>query len=301
MEIKGWLSYSKERLNRHGISALPLVAQGVVSTATRLAGLDRRGERIFDREWDVLVVLDACRYDMYERVIGGATPFTSCASTSKEWMAKNFSPEYSSVLAETAYITGNPYSRTLSDVEFGRLDETWRDCWDSDAGTILPGPLTDRAIRTARDGDFDRIIVHYMQPHYPFLGDDEVMGAMSLSSHGTSTTGNVWDDVALGNADPEDVIRAYEDNLRYVYERVQTLLENVNGKVVLTADHGNALGEYGLWGHPAHIPIDGLRTVPWDVYHCTDRETYTPTADQAHASVEETAVADHLSDLGYLE
>jgi len=47
------------------------------------------------------------------------------------------------------------------------------------------------------------------------------------------------------------------------FPEVRTLVENVTGRVAITADHGNLFGEWGLYGHPMHTPVPALLAVPW--------------------------------------
>ena len=49
------------------------------------------------------------------------------------------------------------------------MREVWRDAWDYDRGTVLPRAVTDAAIRAGRNQDLDRLVVHYMQPHFPCI------------------------------------------------------------------------------------------------------------------------------------
>jgi len=49
------------------------------------------------------------------------------------------------------------------------LDEVWTYAWDNELNTIPARPITDRAISTWRQEDVNKMIVHYMQPHVPFI------------------------------------------------------------------------------------------------------------------------------------
>ena len=56
---------------------------------------------------------------------------------------------------------------------------------------------------------------------------------------------------------------AYKENLEIVLESVADLLENISGNILITADHGEYLGENRLYGHglvPRRPPIVD---VPW--------------------------------------
>ena len=243
------------------------------------------GEHTYDREWDVLVVLDGCRPDAVEAIASGV-PFVedvdrirSVGSCSSEWLENTFGPpERADAVARTAMVTGNTWTDRYVDGDaFAVLDEVWKYAWDDDLDTVPAGAVTDRAVDIAGRRDPGRLVVHYMQPHHPFVPDpideDEGMARTSSYSRGTSP----WvllrrDDVSLGR-----VWTAYLANLEYVLESVGTLLENVEGRVVITADHGNLFGEWGLYGHPIHTPVPALLSVPWIETTAHDRGTYSST------------------------
>lgn len=258
----------------------------------------RRGTNVYDREWDVLVVLDGCRYDMYQEVVGPSESLSSVASTSTVWMDETFSAERDDEVAGTAYVSANPYSHRLDAGRFGLLDHVWRDFWDDDLGTIPPDPVTDHGIAAARTGEYERVICHYMQPHFPFVADGKpAFGRLGRSGFdlGDDDSENVWDMVADGDVSIDAVREAFWDNLAYVFASVERLLDNVDGTVAVTADHGNALGEWGMWGHRAYVPSRALRKVPWDVRTCTDGGGYEPETtpfDDAPSSDDGDSTAD---------
>lgn len=108
--------------------------------------------------------------------------------------------------------------------------------------------------------------------------------------------------VERGTVDPEEAIDGYYDNLRYVFESVETVLKNVDGKVVISADHANALGEWNMWGHRAYVPFRAVREVPWDERNCSDLETYEPNTTLVDLRGRDTTenVNDRLRSLGYM-
>jgi len=108
--------------------------------------------------------------------------------------------------------------------------------------------------------------------------------------------------VERGELEPEEVVAAYDANLEYVFESVETLLENVDGTVAISADHGNALGEWGMWGHRAYVPSMALRKVPWDVRECTDSGSYETEWSPAEGEREaDDGVQERLQALGYTD
>jgi len=58
--------------------------------------------------------------------------------------------------------------------------------------------------------------------------------------------------------------KAYEDNLRLVLKVVKKMVNEMKliGKVVLTSDHGELLGENGFYMHPSYLNLPEQRIVP---------------------------------------
>jgi len=102
-------------------------------------------------------------------------------------------------------------------------------------------------------------------------------GIARTGSH--SNTANPWVLLRRGEVTTERVWAAYEANLRYVLEEVAALLDNVSGRLVLTADHGNCFGEWGLYGHPMHTPVPALLAVPWAETTAVDSGTRSPSIE----------------------
>lgn len=276
--------------------------------ALRLWGrLSEKGTPIYEKEWDVLIILDACRVDLLRSVsdeysfLDNPDTIVSLGSMSEGWLESNFTDAYESELRNTAYVTGNPYSDSaLADVELGFLDAVWKYAWDNDIGTIRPRPITDRAISVARDRDPDRMIVHYMQPHYPFIEDPELHPGIDITQFGSLPWENIWEQLRTGEVDLPRVLTAYRNNLKVVLEDVALLRRNVEADtVVISADHGNALGEYGVYGHPPDVPLACLRRVPWYRTSATDTGEYEPTTE--YERTEQTAATQRLRELGYID
>jgi len=73
---------------------------------------------------------------------------------------------------DIVYVTGNPYVNTnLPDETFHAVESVWKDGWDNDLQTIHPATMANRAMKVAEDYPNKRIIIHFLQPHTPFVGD----------------------------------------------------------------------------------------------------------------------------------
>lgn len=265
------------------------------------------GVPIYELEWDVLVVLDACRADLIQEVadeydiLGGNGTIRSVASVTRRWMLLNFVAEYAEEMSETTYICGNPYSESMLEAaSFAELREVWRDRW-VEPGTVPPEAITNEAISAGRSG-YDRMIVHYMQPHCPFISAPSLSDSKRLNEFGNQSGDDVWTRLEKGYVDYEAVWNSYRDNLRLGLDEVCVLLENIDAdNVLITSDHGNALGEWGLYGHPERMPFDVLRRVPYYRTSGTDRRTRVGSdVDVDVESTEEHPSAERrLRSLGY--
>jgi hypothetical protein len=264
------------------------------------------GTPIFEREWDALLILDACRPDLlaevsdeYEFLPDEIETTYSVGSRSDTWMRRNFTSEYHEELARTAYVTGNPYSDSVCDeTEFAYLDEVWCYAWDDEVGSVAADDITDRAIATGREQEFDRLIVHYMQPHFPSY-PDPIGDGIDIDSFGTEWN-SVWDQLEGGVVSRETVWDSYLQNLEYVLDSVEVLLRNLDAdKVVISADHGNAVGERELYGHPINKPAPVLRRVPWVSVTAEDTQQRSSKLD-APNSDDKSDVKRRLEDLGYV-
>jgi hypothetical protein len=345
MTLQDWMDESRERVAQHGY-----LTGGRGSAEALLTGvLDRVGRTgynygtsVFEREWDVLVVLDTCRPDLlaemsaeYDYVPRDVPTHTSLGSASVEWVKKNFTtggyPEpridrstngdYSAELAETAYVTSNLFAEHIDEDDLLHLDEVHEYGWNDEDCTTPPGTVTERAVAAAREHDPERLIVHYMQPHAPYrsmierYGWDEKPGVGNQGA--THPAREMWEELRAGVISVEEVWAAYRDNLRWVMEEgVEPLLNNVDaGKVILSSDHGEVFGRWGLrkwsgdgptgreWGtyaHPPYVPIRTLKEVPWVETSASDTGDLDVEVEPPESDVSEDERQDRLEALGYV-
>jgi hypothetical protein len=106
------------------------------------------------------------------------------------------------------------------------------------------------------------------------------------------------------DASNEDIWDAYRENLRMVLPHVENLLGELEGKTVVTADHGNMIGERGTpipiseYGHPRWIYADELVTVPWLTHRNGTRRTITAESGNS-SNVASENIQQRLEALGY--
>ncbi|WP_254764144.1 hypothetical protein [Natrinema marinum] len=194
------------------------------------------------------------------------------------------------------------YEWSASD-HISNVFDVWKSGWDDDLGTVPPDSLGEAfhehqdAVEAA-----DRTVLHYMQPHAPYLargkgqklkqiqkgirkqeeaekdGDDG--GALSalgdtirpkvenkLEGSELAQKAGLWLELdpadLVKNGTREAAMALYEENLRIALESVADIVTELDGTVIVTADHGEAFGEEGVWEHHIETHIPALMEVPW--------------------------------------
>lgn len=280
------------------------------------------GVNVLSKEWDLLIVLDACRVDAMKAVkseynfITDVSSIWSVGSSSHEWYAKTFDRQYADRLSETALISGNPNAESFlrhSEMPPRYTTPFAAPDWDAVRGdelayveylsrhqrpyqstSVAPSYVTDRAIVAARRG-YENVMVHYFQPHRPYMYNMVTNGGEL-----TYAEDQPHDAAREGKATKSEIWDLYLDNLRLVLDSVEVLLSNADTEnVAITADHGELFGELGQFGHPESIPHPKLKKVPWVETTASDEQTRHP--DEEFALIEGYDVEETLTNLGYID
>ena len=273
---------------------------------------NKEGIKIVDEDWDVLLILDACRSDMFSRcceIKGELNTKISRGSNTREFLLGNFGDE---ILLDTVYTTANPqfhkYANQIN-AEFHRVYNIWNsDLWDENIGTVHPDDVTEVAKQKIKDHPNKRHIVHYLQPHYPFINTELENIGRDITDH-ESNHSDIWGLQMEGkiNLSKNQINRAYYKNLKIALEAVEDLIDDISGKIVITSDHGNLVGERSWpipikeWGHPSGIYTSELVEVPWLVIEKGERpEIRAEKSRQVQEDVNNEVVENRLKDLGYV-
>jgi hypothetical protein len=257
------------------------------------------GVDMFSEDWDYLIILDACRADIFreECSLSGETVVrTSKGSASKEFIRANFADRD---LRDTIYVSANQWYGLLEDelnCELFRYHPTDRDLCDG--LTSSPETVVENTCDLAAEHPNKRVVVHFMQPHDPFIGE---FGRSVFKE----AEGGLRAVVNESGASDSDLRKAYRENLNLVLEAVEELFDRLSGRFVVTADHGELLGEresplpVKSYGHPPGVYCPELVNVPWHTHESGERRTMTKDTPQGFESDAES-VKSNLEDLGYL-
>jgi len=267
------------------------------------------GIKVSDMNWSHLMVLDACRYDIFRRVYreffpdGKVLCVKSKTASTMEFVRGLLSLDEQK-LKEIIYVSANPMvDLTLGEKRalFFKYVPTWRKAWNNHLNTVLPKSVYYDALKTFLHYPTKRMIIHFLQPHFPFVDNkyfylneicESIMSRAKKEAEKGSRQGILANlKVAAGivkaalskgyicagipqelcefiRARPEEVRQAYTSNLRQVLFYVKKLAQILPGKIVVTADHGEAFGEklsrilpIRVYGHPSRIRIDALTKV----------------------------------------
>lgn len=292
----------------YGIATTIRASLRYVRRKARSRLIAARGTNVYNKDWDVLILLDCARVDMMQEVCD-EYPFLkkidshrTTGTNSARWMNSTFTSEYKDKMANSVYITGNMASEeNLSNDQFHHLEEVWRDGYDEEFAFMPAREITDRAIYYGRKSNYDRMIVHYMQPHLPFIlfsKEDNESIQIEDTQCGGMTVGGLYKEE---NWTRQQLWDSHIENLQYVLNYINILLSNLDAdKVVISADHGQAFGENGVWGHPPAQPIDAIQFVPWCITSSSDSGKYKPDYSPSDSIIDEKVTVDEkLKALGY--
>lgn len=264
-----------------------------------------------ESDWDNLLILDGCRYDLFDEVCecdGQLFRRVSGASESSEFIERQF---LNRELHDIVYITANPYSYIIPDGVFHAVISLLETAWDEDLGTVRPDEAAEVAREVSNKFPNKRYIVHFMQPHFPFIGETGLkfsQGKITSTDQETDDqTPQIWKQLQYreSGVDPDTVWNAYRENLELVLPVAIELAEYLGGKSVLTSDHGNLIGDR-MWpvplrgyGHPRGLYLSKLVEVPWfETMHGPRRETFSEDPEVGDRTIEDN-INDRLNALGY--
>lgn len=241
-----------------------------------------KGTFVMNEDWDNLIILDACRYDTFREVTGSIVDHRiSRGSATSEFLIENFSGKKYN---DTVIVTAHPYIDLIVKDSFYEVISVWKYGWNEELNTVLPQTIADEALRAEKRYPNKRLIIWFMQPHYPFIGNPELcpLGYKSAREYAKgleNQTRNLtpWQRASRGEVGIYEVWAAYKENLKIVVPFAFKLAQNLRGKTVITSDHGNALKNLffpfiKIVGHPDRIYIPELIKVPWLEFKSKERK-----------------------------
>lgn len=203
--------------------------------------------------WDHIIILDGARYDafkqMYKLELEGE--LHEVYNRGCTWTVQWFHHHFTGRNPHTIFHGGAPlYAYTTNPYGYDERDHfeevvPWEDFeWSKSDKTVPPREVTN----AVREQIPRKSVIRYLQPHNPYRQLPDVVTISDASNHSEN-----------------ELKTAYYDNLRWVMaELSNNLLPYLDGRVCITSDHGQCLGDCGQYLHgPHHKKHRHLTSVPF--------------------------------------
>jgi hypothetical protein len=269
----------------------------------------------FEEDWDNLIILDSCRYDLFKSVIDKKEYLEyrwSPGSNSQEFIQSHTAQE---PLDDVVWVTANPFVSGHRQDIFKVVD-VWDTGWDDKLQTVHPKTMKQAAVEAEKEYPNKRLVVQFMQPHYPFIDE---FSQRELPAHSTfdrefdengnikhkAEGQNIWEYLKTDQVSKQDIWKGYKENLKIALPIAEKLSDEITGQTVITSDHGNELGGYGfpipirLYGHPRGLRSKNLVKVPWLVNETETRKQITAGNIPDESGTADESINDRLRALGY--
>lgn len=273
--------------------------------------MNKQRKLIHEGDWDVLLVIDACRYDYFKKTykeffgdIGELQIVESPATWTGAWVAEIF---YNKPMKDVVFVSAHKwinskgssdekirvfserlkYGKMIRELDARKYFKQVIDVWEFGYGEkirgISPDIMTNETIKAIEKNPESRIISKYWQIHDPYIyySEDKPIKKMSFENFNIFL-GNLISDEMLSlirkctgrlpiNAlsyyylkyGKEGIRKGYEEDLKLILGYTKKIVDKCpHKKIVITADHGERLGDGGDFGHSGQHDKEIIE-VPW--------------------------------------
>jgi hypothetical protein len=133
---------------------------------------------LMDEDWDIAIILDACRYDVFKNLHGQYLPEGKLekrfgASDTFDWLHSVFDGNETHNII---YVSGHPgingkgvaWGKFDAGEKFYKVYDAWISGWDWRIGSSLPHEVARVAVKAISEYPDRKTIIHFMQPHFPY-------------------------------------------------------------------------------------------------------------------------------------
>jgi hypothetical protein len=131
-----------------------------------------------DEQWDIAIILDACRYDVFKEVYRKYLPLGKLekrigASDTFDWLHLVFN---GSGTNNIVYVSAHPGINSKGVVwggfdakeRFYKVYDAWLSAWNWSIGSSPPDEVTRIAVQAINEYPHRKVIIHFIQPHFPY-------------------------------------------------------------------------------------------------------------------------------------
>lgn len=259
-------------------------------------------ELIHNSDWDILLVLDALRYDIFEKfypsfLTGRLQKTESPTAFTFGWILEMFKGQHPNIV----FVYSEPMSDRIKDISnklihgnhfdvrahFTDIVDVYKSSWNFHYNTIFPTPITEATIKAVHAYPGKRVITKYIQLHDPYLYTAQNDGVIRYRSprflnlrkilYELISDETYWTIRSKLNFPPENwfnvvwlkygrkgIIEGYINDLflMLTIHIPRIIQECPNKKIVITSDHGERLGEGGRYSHGGRRTKE-VKEIPW--------------------------------------
>ncbi|QIO20909.1 hypothetical protein [Haloarcula sp. JP-L23] len=266
------------------------VQKRVVQSLTR-PNLDGQLNDLEQEDWDVVIILDACRADTLQQEANWPVQTVrSPASCTRGWIERI---GQAGTLSEARVVSANPkYFEFESGAK--EVEPYWETHWDNNLQTVPPEPILDRVTELISAGE-SPVVGHLLQPHWPYVartGDSWRLAYENLGpwSSRNGKVRSLQEGMERGFVEAETALMAYQASVSSIWRTILPYIEQwaEDTTVVVTSDHGETFGrlsDFGLYEHPNKCHVPPLTEVPWVKFEALDnnRDTVDSIDEQLEA------------------
>lgn len=226
-----------------------------------------RQDELLKADWQTLVILDACRYDIFSDVVteynikGNLQVADTEACRTSRWYRHHWGGEHK----DTILVTAHPMPfRELIHRNFYRAElvgERMPEC-------LYPEVTLGPTVNWQQQYPDKRFLVHLLPPHLPYLGPKGIEFLKKIGAHkftrgkeinGTRLYNFIQEKGRLEGWERQRL--CYRENIKVALDALVKYLNILRPPIVISADHGEHIGEDGFYGHKGGKLV--LRHVPW--------------------------------------
>lgn len=223
----------------------------------------------FESNARALIIFDGQRHDLFKEMYPDyfrgklSEVWNGGVTWTLPWFVRHFQGKFDCTLysANPAFSGGTGYlskwfTTTYIPREHFKRIIPWQEIgFDYSTGTAYPKKIN-QVVLAKPD---DKMIVHYIQPHVPYVGKPPLPW-----TKGGDLVNKTKSRLASGALTIKRLRKAYMGNMRLAFNGAVELEKKLEGKIVITSDHGDALGEEGHFYHGRMYPrMLCICHVPW--------------------------------------